>query len=154
MRGAERARLRYNMPMAEGRAWDGFRKVGPHLFRVERPDIVHVRLQGPVEGAHVGALLDEVADVVTAKRLYILRDARAGGSPSRSAREFVVRDPRVDKLAALVTYGAGYRDRVLLGMMDKALRVLRPQSPRVVVFETEAEARAFIEADRERERTR
>jgi hypothetical protein len=139
--------------MREGLDADGFQELGPHRYRVELPDIVHVRLGGAIEAAHVAVVLD-AASLMATTRVYILRDARGGGSPSRSARERIMRHPQVEKVAAVVTYGAGYRDRVVLGMVDKALRVLRPNSPRVVVFETEAEARGFIEGERERMRGR
>ncbi|MDI1431081.1 STAS/SEC14 domain-containing protein [Polyangium sorediatum] len=126
------------------------RSIGPHLVWIEPPDVLHTRIDGDITREHVKELLDALGTFPRAERIYILRDARGGGMPTREAREALIKGLPLDRLAAVVSYGASFQARTLLTMLDHAMRVLRPGKTRFVFFETEAEARAFLEADRTR----
>ncbi|MDI1445269.1 hypothetical protein [Polyangium sp. 6x1] len=126
------------------------RSIGPHLAWPEPPDVLHTRVDGDITPAHVRELLDALDTFPRALRIYILRDARRSGLPTREAREALVKDLPLDRIAAIVSYGASFQARTLLTMLDHAMRVLRPRKTRFVFFETEIEARTFIENDRAR----
>ncbi|MDC3958705.1 hypothetical protein [Polyangium jinanense] len=128
----------------------GRRSIGPHLAWVEPPDVLHTRIDGDITREHVEELLDALATFPPAWRIYILRDARGGGAPTREAREALVKGLPLDQIAAVVSYGASFQTRTLLTMLNHAMRVLRPGKTRFIFVETEAEARAFLEADRAR----
>jgi hypothetical protein len=128
---------------------DGYRQIGPHRFKFEPPDIIHMALDGDVDAVHIAAVFDGVGEeVFRLANPYILRDARKGGAPTRDAREFFAKDNRIQRLAGVVSYGASFHVRVVVAMVDKALRILRPESPRIHFFATYEEARAWIEADK------
>jgi hypothetical protein len=127
---------------------DGYWRIGPHRIKFEPPDIIHIVTHGDVDAAHVAAMFDVVNDAFRLPTPYILRDARGGGAPTRAARAFVTKDSRVQRLAGIVSYGASFHVGIASAMVDKALRVLRPDSPRILFFDTCDEARAWIEADR------
>lgn len=126
------------------------RSIGPHLAWVEPPDILHTRIDGDITQDHVKELLDALTTFPQSRGIYILRDARGGGIPTREAREALVKGLPLDQIAAVISYGASFQARTLLTMLNHAMRVLRPRAPRFVFAETEAEARTFIAADRAR----
>ncbi|MDI1481461.1 hypothetical protein [Polyangium sp. y55x31] len=128
----------------------GRRSIGPHLAWVEPPDVLHTRIDGDITREHVKELLDALATFPRARGIYILRDARGSGMPTREAREALVKGLPLDRIAAVISYGASFQARTLLTMLDHAMRVLRPRAARFVFVESEAEARAFIAADRAR----
>jgi hypothetical protein len=129
---------------------DGFLAVGPHGVRVEPPDVLHLRFCGDITDEHAQRVLEVLDAIPPGPRLYLLRDARRGGAPSSSARARIARDPRIDRFIAVVSYGSAYQHRVIVTLLEHAMRVLRPKTPRFLFFDTEPEARAFIEADRAR----
>lgn len=128
----------------------GFRAVGPHRFRIEPPDVVHVKLNGDVELEHIRVLYASVNELPDPSRAYLLRDARRVGEIKPKAREYLAKPGKKNDVAAVVNYGSSFQARVLLSMVMKAVRIFRPSAPRLVFFETESQARAWIEADRGR----
>jgi len=128
----------------------GFRSIGPHHVWVERPDVLHTRTDGDITGEHVRGLLETLDALPRDRRMYVLRDARRASFPTREARALLVKHLPLDRIAAVVSYGASFQARTLLTMLDHAMRVLRPRSIHFVFVETEAQARAFIETDRTR----
>lgn len=128
----------------------GFQEFGPVRMKFEPPDIIHVQIAGAAETSHVAAAFDAMNEAFRTSRSYIFRDARQGGAPSRAAREFIIKDSRIQRVTALVCYGAPYHVRVVIAMVDKALHLLRPRSPRLVFVESYEQGRAWIEADRRR----
>jgi hypothetical protein len=128
----------------------GFQEFGPVRIKFEPPDIIHAQITGEAETSHVAAAFDAMNEAFRTSRPYILRDSRQGGAPPRAVREFIIRDSRIHRVTALVCYGAPYHVRVVIAMIDKALRLLRPSAPRLVFVETCEQGRAWIEADRRR----
>lgn len=129
---------------------DGFRPVGPHRYRIEPPDVVHVKLDGDVELEHIRILYASVTELPDPSRAYLLRDARRVGEIKPQARAHIARSGRAKDVLAVVNYGSSFHARVLLTMVLKAVRVFRPSAPRLLFFETEEQARAWIASDREK----
>jgi len=123
---------------------------GPHRVEVEPPDIIHLHLEGPIDAPHIATVLERIDALTPPLRAFVLRDGRRGGTPTRAARELVVRDPRIVRIRAIITYGASFHSKVAVGMVDKAMHALRSEMPRVHAVATEAEARAIIAAERAR----
>jgi hypothetical protein len=138
------------MGSTDGGGDDGVRSIGPHRVWIEPPDVLHTQIDGDIKGEHVQGLLDALAAFPRGQRIYVLRDARRGGVPSREAREQLVKDLPIDHVTAVISYGAPFQARVILTMLGHAMRVLRPSHPRFLFVDTEADARALIEADRAR----
>ncbi|MRG90797.1 hypothetical protein [Polyangium spumosum] len=125
---------------------DDARDIGPHRVWIEPPDVLRTQIRGDITVEHVMALLDVIDGFPPRVRVYILRDARQTGVPTREAREALVKNLPVERVAAVVTYGASFQVRAILMMLSHAMRVLRPSHPRFVFVETEADARAFLQA--------
>jgi hypothetical protein len=127
---------------------DGYCQIGPHRVKFEPPDIIHIVADGDVDAPHVAAMFDAVDEAFRLGTPYVLRDARRGGAPTRNARAYVTKDNRIQRLAGVVSYGASFHVRIVSTMVDKALQVLRPNSPRILFFDTYEQGRAWIDADR------
>jgi len=117
---------------------------------VELPDILHLHLNGDVERDHFMAFYGLMNSVLSPVRMYILRDARNGGLVTPDARKYIASNLNVERVAAIVTYGASFHSRTVLTMLSKAMRILNSSVPETAFFETEAEARAWIAAHRPR----
>lgn len=123
-------------------------KVGPHELEIEPPDILHIHYQGDVELEHFKIFDAAVGRFPTTVRVYVLRDARNGGSPSAETRGYIAKNVDVTRIVALVTYGSSFQARTIATMLNKAMRRLHEQTGMSVFFDTEAEARAWIDEHR------
>jgi len=129
---------------------DGYRVVGSHRIRPEPPDTLHARLVGDLSASDVLGLLDALDEIPVGPPVFLLRDARRGGAPSQEAREIIIKDPRIARLAAVINYGASFHTRVVLTMISKAMRFVRPTAPTFHFVASEAEGRALIAEKRAR----
>lgn len=122
------------------------REVGRHRLIFEAPDTILLQLDGPVD---VDLLRAGVQAVKEAKsRLYILRDARKSGPTTQAARELMLKEMPVEKLIAVLTFGAPFHVRTVVAMLGRAIQLLRPNAPPFLMFGPESEARAWIQIHR------
>lgn len=126
-------------------------EIGPHRLEVEPSGIVHVHYFGDVQLVHfkeIDAMIKRTAAEIT---VYLLRDARGGGIATAETRAYSARNAHVENLAAVVTYGASFQAKTIVTMTNTAIRALRGEKAHpAFFFDTEAEARAWIEEDRRR----
>lgn len=122
--------------------------VGPHWLEIEPPDVLHIHYEGDVDVEHFKVFDANVLRFPPQTRVYVLRDARRGGTLSAATRMYVAQHVDVRRIAAMVTYGSSFQSRTVATMLNKAMRRLHSETGVAVFFETEAEARAWIAADR------
>lgn len=125
-----------------------FRVVGPHLVRVEPPDIVFVRFSGDVLREHFVRFYEAMAEIPLPTPIYLLRDAHHGGFVTRDARKHISQQYGFGRLAAVVTFGASFHAQTVMNMITRATRHLHTGEPETVFFEDEASARGWIDKHR------
>ncbi len=125
---------------------------GAHTFRIE-PELVSVRLVGTVsliEAAEFTALLEQAHALHG--ELYMLFDAAQLDTIVPPARRLFVdwlrRHPRI--LVASANFGGGVVQRTMAQLLASAVRLLVGFLPPQSYHETEAEARAWLAAQRAR----
>lgn len=129
-------------------AHPGFRPAGPHLMRIEHPDILFLALHGPVELEHFQRFHEAMAETCPTTRLYLLRDARHGGFVTPDARAYISRHAIIDRIAAVVSFGASFQTRTVMTMMNRAMRTFHAREPEIFFADNESEARSWIEKHR------
>jgi hypothetical protein len=125
-----------------------FRSAGPHLMRVEHPDVLFLRLRGPVEVAHFEMFHQAMDEIRFPTRLYLLRDARNGGFVTPEARAYISRHSIIDRIEAVVTFGASFQTRTVMTMMNRAMRTFHSREPEITFADDEIKARKWVENHR------
>lgn len=126
----------------------GFRRAGPHLMRIEHPDVLFLRLHGPVELEHFQMFHQAMGEIRLPTRLYLLRDARNGGFVTPDARAFISRHEVIDRIEAVISFGASFQTRTVMSMMNRAMRTFHAREPDIAFADDEIEARQWIENHR------
>jgi hypothetical protein len=126
----------------------GFRPAGPHLLRVEQPDILFLRLFGPVEQEHFRIFHQAMSEIPASLRIYLLRDARNGGFVTPDARAYISRHSVIDRIEAVVSFGASFQTRTVMTMMNRAMRTFHSREPEIAFFDDESSARVWIDDHR------
>jgi len=129
-------------PLSEGYV----REVGAHRLIFEVPDTLLLQLNGTVDVDCIRAGIQAVKEARS--RLYIIRDARNSGPTTQGARELLLKEMPVEKLIAVLTFGAPFHVRTVVTMLGRALRLLRPNAPPFLIFGPESEARLWIQMHR------
>jgi hypothetical protein len=126
--------------------------VGSHRVRFEPPDLVCVSWEGAVMPAHITALYDAMETFAAGRpRLLMLHDLRRSGSLDRETRRLTIEDPRARLIAAHANVGGSFPLRVLATMLWKAMHAISGgHQARAGFFDSEAEARAWLLAERAR----
>ena len=130
---------------------DDFRPVGDHSVRIEG-DIVFVRAKGVVKIEDMMQFLRVQAQVKRERGVvFVLYDSRENTGLEPGARKYANDHGEADSRAnAAASFGAPFGMRVLVNMMNRALVMLRKDGAPVQLFDTEAQARQYIEAERAR----
>jgi hypothetical protein len=126
----------------------GFRPAGPHLMRVEHPDVLFLRLHGPVEVEHFQLFHHAMQELSFPTRLYLLRDAHDGGFATPEARAYISRHSIIDRIEAVVSFGASFQTRTVMTMMNRAMRTFHTRQPAIAFTDDESAARKWIEKHR------
>ncbi len=128
-----------------------FEPVGRHLVRFDR-DTIFVVVRGSLTRSDVHELFAIYRQVqVEHGRLLILYDAREAGGIDADARQYAASVPATTKDADLqVVFGLSFGLRVVLNMVLRAQKLLRNRSGNFHIFDTEANARTFFDAECER----
>ena len=130
---------------------DGFTQLGngPHKVRIDG-DLVFMRSCGvtTLEDLHaLRVLYERVRREQNA--LFVLYDSRAGGGVDRAARKYLLEpSPNESRPDAAATFGARFSSRILISMIDRALIAFGKAPSGVAMFDTEDEARAYLERER------
>ncbi|WP_437809169.1 STAS/SEC14 domain-containing protein [Sorangium sp. So ce1078] len=110
-----------------------------------------------------GDLSDDMAREIAAacKRLsdsgrevLVLSDTRRVGTILPSARKVMASEMRAVRFDAIALFGASFAVRVISTLAAKSVQILTQQSYPVQFFDTEAEARAWLGAQRDALRAR
>lgn len=123
--------------------------VGPHRVDLEFPDVVHVHYGGDVELSHHQAFYQVMRALPPAIPLYLLRDARCGGLVAAETRKHIVANTEPSRFVAIATYGSSFQTKTVFLNMSRALRTMRQNRVPVEFFDTETEARAYLDQHRE-----
>ncbi len=119
--------------------------VGKHRFCVDGDTFVTFN-DGPVSLAEMRTLMSKIEQAVQndGVRYYMMNLARAE-APSPEARRWMAQNP-YQGITAVVGYGASRTLRIVSDLMRRAMELLDRDKNRTPfrLFETEAEARAFL----------
>lgn len=126
---------------------------GKHQHRFEAPDLYFVRTNGDVSESDMLAQLDALRALapITKGGIFWLTDVRKMGTLTSEARRAAATASNGDLRTVLrgsAVFGASFGTRVMVTLLSRAVRLLSPVKSRPLAFvETEAEARAFLEAN-------
>jgi hypothetical protein len=124
-------------------------KIGNHDIAFEEPDLFLVRVDGAVLVREVEAFCAEVRSLSRGRsRVLFLVDVSGIGEFGGPARRRLAEQMRPVPSRGVVFVGAGFSTRVVLQMVIHAVRLLTGRDNPSGYFDTDAEARAWIEATR------
>jgi hypothetical protein len=130
---------------------DEFRPLGAHSVRIEG-DLVHLRVKGVVTVTDMVEFMRLQAQV---KRehgaVFMLYDSRENTGLEPAARKYATDHASEEsRVSAAASFGAPFAMRVLVNMINRAHDMLRKSGARVQLFDTEPQARQYLEAERRR----
>lgn len=127
------------------------RQVGSHLAILDEPDVLRIRLVGPLRPDEMRALV-RADRALWRDRGYslVLLDAREAGSFDAAARHAAFDEVKQEPgyLGTTAVFGLSGSLRVLLNLIANALRLLKDQDDEMRCFSHEADARAYLKARR------
>lgn len=128
-----------------------FEPVGRHLIHLDG-DTIFLIVRGPLTRPDVQELFAAFRRVqVEYGRLFIFYDAREAGGIEADARRYAATVPTTIQEADLqVVFGLSFGLRTVLNMVLRAQKLLHNRTANFHLFDTEENARAFFEAERER----
>jgi hypothetical protein len=128
-----------------------WQRIGNHKFLVEG-DIVYSVWDGPSTLAEVQAFHGLFERVLAEHgRAFSLIDMRKAHSPTPDTRQWLTEWSERYQIAAVACFGASFTVRTIATLLVRAIRLLRKGPGGVMgFFETEASARAFLNAERAR----
>ncbi len=129
---------------------DGFHHIDAHRVRFEPPDILLVQTNGTIHPDQCDVFFNLVYGLCPDRPFYILRDAQNGGVHGSETRSRILELSDPARFAGIAIFGASFRLRVLVTMLHKTVRTLKRSFPDATFVDTEAEARAWIQAHRQR----
>ncbi|MDC0748870.1 STAS/SEC14 domain-containing protein [Polyangium mundeleinium] len=119
-----------------------------HRVSFEPPDVVVLAWNGDVEPEHMLTFYDMLEEMAQGRQVLVMNDLTHSNDPGARTRKVATMDPRSRLVGALALLGANFRLRVIVAMMDKAVRVFQGQTRRTACFEDELEARAWLATQR------
>ncbi|HRI62976.1 MAG TPA: STAS/SEC14 domain-containing protein [Polyangium sp.] len=130
---------------------DEYRPLGGHWVRVEG-DLVRLRVKGVISVQDMAEFMRLQAAVRREQGwVFMLYDSRENTGLDPAARKYATEhttsESRVD---AAASFGAPFSMRVLVNMLNRARVVLGKPGTPVELFNTEAEARQYLESERRR----
>jgi len=126
------------------------KRIGPHLFRWEPPDLIYIAYFGVVDGDTMSAMNAESRQVGAGrKRLFILADMSRVGQSTKEARHRAAEGSKGMPLRGVALVGASAPQRIIAGLVTRGIAILsRNHENPTRFFETEAQGRAWIEQRR------
>lgn len=124
--------------------------IGNHKIRVEG-DIVNSVWDGPSTLAEIQAYHVVLERVIAERgRAFTLIDMRKAHRPPPDGREWITTWSESHELAAVACFGASFTVRTFATLLLRAIRLVKRPGGVMAFFETEAQARAFLAAERAR----
>lgn len=127
--------------------WSSF---GKHEHRFEPPDLYFCRVHGDVSGAEMQTQIDAIRELAARRGhgIFWLSDIREMGILTPEARRAAAVASSGEMNALLrgsAVFGGSFTRRVMVTLLARAVRLLRPNQSRPLAFvETEADARAYL----------
>jgi hypothetical protein len=132
---------------------DDFKQLGSgtHKYRVDG-DQVTIRSFGVTTIDDLNAITQLYQSVREQhSSLFALYDSREGGGINRSARKALLEPARPESRPdAAATFGAKFSSRILISMINRVLVSFGRSTTGVEMFETESQARMYLEKERVR----
>jgi hypothetical protein len=132
---------------------DDFKQLGSgtHQYRIDG-DFVTIRSFGLTMADDLRALAILYESVRKQHdSLFVLYDSRQGAGVDRDARKMLLEPTRPESRPdAAATFGAKFSSRILIGMINRALIAFGKPTTGVEMFETESQARIYLEKERAR----
>jgi len=125
--------------------------IGTHSVEVDG-DVVFYQMRGIIT-------LDDMKEMVVLQarvrrergRLFVLYDSRENTGLHPAARKYVTDHATPETSAdAAASFGASFSLRVLVNMFTRVQDALGKEGPRTMLFDTEADARRYLEQERAR----
>ncbi|WP_437600701.1 STAS/SEC14 domain-containing protein [Sorangium sp. So ce590] len=124
-------------------------------LRDEPDGILRLEIHGDVTGDRARTILGALRRLAESGReVLVLADARHTGAIPPSVRKVVAEEVRSARIDAVAILGAGFSLRVILTLLAKGVQLLTGRSYPQQFFGTEAEARAWLLAQRDALRAR
>jgi hypothetical protein len=122
--------------------------IGKHSVRFEPPDILFSRPDGDMSVAELKALIAFAESLPRPEKGFFgLLDVSKGGRQDPAAMSLPEAREHTRHQRAIVYFNTKFYHRTLIGMFQRVAKILNlgPRDLPVKVFDTEAEARAWIE---------
>jgi hypothetical protein len=129
--------------------------ISPHRASFEPPDIIRVFWDGPASAEAINDLYTWSESLFPdGRRYFVIADMTRIDPVDAAARKGAASDPRARRMAGLAIIGASFQLRVVMGMFMKALELFYgDEICRMEFFDLEAEALAWVDAERARRAT-
>lgn len=125
-------------------------KVGAHQVELSE-GLALLRWIGFPTFDDVRGVFELVGAELTGKRsFFIIADMRKSEIPDASTRRWATEWVRDNKPSGFASFGNSAAIRAILALMMNAVRLLDRRQPPTRFFETEHEARSWVEQERER----
>jgi hypothetical protein len=124
-----------------------------HDCRFEPPDLVWLHVSGDVSGDDIHAIFQSIERITRDHgKIYAIADVRRMGTLSREARKVTSTPQYTIPMTAVLIIGATFTQRTVLGLLDKAYRLLSrdPSAPPMVFVDSSEEAERWIATRRKR----
>jgi hypothetical protein len=129
-----------------GRRW----QIGAHALWEAAPDAVRLNLVGVVDGDELKKIVQtEYAWAHGKPKWFVVADLSRLGGSTPSSRAYMAEIPS-NSASISITFGMGFTTRILVDMMMRARRHLKPNEPdNFAMVATEADAWAEVERRRQ-----
>jgi SpoIIAA-like len=133
---------------------DDFCPVGDHWVRMDG-DLIFLRIKGVVKLEDMKQFLRLQAQVKRERgSVFVLYDSRENTGLDPAARKYATDHSDTDsRVNAAASFGAPFGMRVLVNMLNRALVMLHREGTLVQLFDTEEQARQYLDAERARLRS-
>lgn len=121
-------------------------KIGVHELEFEAPDLAIVTTLGEGTAADAQEMGDAIVAFSPGGRVFLLNHLRAspGESMSPKARKIFIDRLRHVTLVAVAVVGGNFQARIIVRLVETAMRVLSSNAPRFRFFDDEPSARAWL----------
>lgn len=130
---------------------DEFQALGAHSYRIE-DDVFFMRVKGEVNLADMVEILRVIAQIKRERgSVFALYDSRENTGLEPAARKYAADNgSEATQTVAAASFGAPFAMRIVVNMINRAHGLLRIKSTPTVLFDTEAQARTYLQVARER----
>lgn len=130
---------------------DDFRPLGGHWVRIDG-DLIFLRVKGVVTRVDMAEFMRLQTQIKRERgTVFVLYDSRENTGLEPAARKYATDHATEEaRVHAAASFGAPFGMRVVVNMLNRALEVLRREGARVQLFDTEEQARGYLESERAR----